>query len=109
MKAICNNIVIAKDVKVANSFVSRFIGLMNKKSINGDEGLLLVKCSSVHCFFMKFTIDAVYLSKDMVVLHKETIRPWKIGKIVKKCAHVLELKEGAAKEVLVGEYIVFSE
>lgn len=109
MIASYNNIILAKNVKKADTFMSRFVGLMNKKTINEDEGLLLIKCSSIHCFFMKFTIDAVYLSKDMIVLNKETIPPWKIGKIVKKCAHVLELAEGAARKISVGDRIVFSE
>lgn len=109
MIATYNNIILAKDVKRADTFLSRFVGLMNKKTINEGEGLLLINCSSIHCFFMKFTIDAVYLTKDMVVLDKETIPPWRIGKIVKKCAHVLELAEGAAKKISVGDMIVFSE
>lgn len=106
MKACIKNKILVNNVKIAKSFSSRLVGLLNRKSIN-DEGLLLTNCSSIHCFFMKFTIDAVYLSKAMEVLDKETIQPWKIGKIVKKTKHVLELPEGVAKEILTGEIIEF--
>jgi uncharacterized membrane protein (UPF0127 family) len=109
MKALINNSVVIKNAIKADTFMSRLVGLLNKKSIGCDEGLLLLRCNSIHCFFMKFTIDAVYLSKDMEVLYKETVKPWKIGKIVKNCAHVLELNEGAAKNISVGDIVVFSE
>jgi uncharacterized membrane protein (UPF0127 family) len=109
MKAVINNSAIIKNVKKADTFMTRLVGLLNKNSIDFDEGFLLMRCTSIHCFFMKFTIDAVYLSKDMEVLYIETVKPWKIGKIVKNCAHVLELHEGAAKNISVGDIIVFSE
>lgn len=109
MKAVINNSAVIKNIKRADTFKTRLIGLLDRKSIDPDEGLLLMRCTSIHCFFMKFTIDAVYLSKDMVVLYKETVKPWKIGKIVKNCAHVLELHEGASKNISVGDIIVFSE
>lgn len=105
MKLFINNKLIASNIKVADSFFNRLVGLLGRKSIDVNDGLLLINCSSIHCLFMKFTIDAVYLSKDMKVLYKETIKPWKIGKIVKNCAHVLELSEGAAKDILIGDYI----
>jgi uncharacterized membrane protein (UPF0127 family) len=109
MKALINNSVIVKNVIKADDFISRLVGLLNKSYLDYDEGLLLMNCKSIHCFFMKFTIDAVYLSKDMEVLYKETVKPWKICKIVKNCEHVLELHEGAAKNISVGDIIVFSE
>lgn len=106
MKLIYNNEVIVDKIVKADTFVTRLVGLLNRKSLAADEGLMLFNCSSIHCFFMKFTIDAVYLSKDMKVLYKETVKPWKIGKMVKNCNHVLELSEGAAKNILVGDFIV---
>lgn len=109
MKAFCNEKLVAHMVLKADTFGTRFIGLMNRKTINKNEGLLLINCSSIHCFFMKFTIEAIYLSTDMKVLYKETIKPWKIGKIVKGCTHVLELAEGTAKDILIGDNIVFVE
>lgn len=104
MKAICNNIIIINNLKIANSFLTKLIGLLPKKEIL-DEGLLLKNCSSIHCFFMRFTIDVIYLSKDMEILYKETIMPWRIGKIVKGTKHVLELPEGTAANIKIGQII----
>ena len=109
MKVLCNNKIIANDIKKADSFAARLSGLMNKKYLPDDEGLLLADCSSIHCFFMKITIDAVYLSKDMEVLYKESIKPWRLGKIVKNTAHVLELAEGVSEKISIGDMLVFVE
>lgn len=97
---------LADKVQPANSFFKRFIGLMGKKQLNSSEGLLLLSCSSIHCFFMRFPIDAVYLSDDKKVLGIETIKPWRIGRIYRGTRHVLELPAGAtAGKVFVGDIL----
>lgn len=109
MKLYVNDMLLSCNIALADSFKAKLIGLLNKKSLNKNEGLLLLNCSSIHCFFMKFTIDAVYLSKDMKVLHKETVKPWKTGKFVIRSSHVLELPEGMAKDIEIGDYIILEE
>lgn len=106
MVVLLNGQVLASKVKVADNFTSRFKGLMGKKSLADGEGLLLINCPSIHCFFMKLPIDAVYLSKDMTVLGSETLPPWKIGNHIKGTAHVLELAVGTAL-VSTGDVLVF--
>ncbi len=107
MIVICNDKHLASEITLADTFYKRLKGLLGKSSINAQEGLLLKNCSSIHCFFMKFTIDAIYLSKNMTVIEKETIKPWKTGKMVKNTAHVLELKEGASQNVKAGDTLLF--
>lgn len=109
MKAVCNNKIVFNDIMRADSFISRLMGLLGKKYLSMDEGLLLENCSSIHCFFMKITIDVVYLSKDMEVLYKETVKPWRIGKLVKNTAHVLEVAEGAGDKISLGDLLEFVE
>ena len=106
MKAYCKSKLIVNNVKVANKFKTRLVGLLGRDELY-DEGLLLIDCSSIHCFFMKITIDTVYLSKDMKVLYKETIKPWRIGKIIKKTKHILELPENTAHDLHIGDTIDF--
>jgi uncharacterized protein len=93
----CNGKVLANHILVADTYFKRLRGLLGKSHLEEGEGLLLTRCSSIHCFFMKFTIDVVYLSKEYVILDYETVQPWRIGKIVKGTAHVLELGEEALK------------
>ena len=96
MQVICDGRVLASNVRIADSFFTRFRGLMGKKSLGDEEGLLLMRCSSIHCFFMKIPIDAVYLTKNMTVLGIETLKPWRVGRFIKGTANVLELKAGRA-------------
>lgn len=99
-KVMCNGILIADKVYVADSYFKRLRGLLGKKQLQPGEGLLLTKVSSVHCFFMKFTIDVVYLTSDMVVTGIETIPPWHVGKWIRGTAHTLELEAGKAQTLI---------
>ena len=84
-------------VEVADTFFARFRGLMLRKSLDPGEGLLLKDCPAIHCCFMRFPIDAVYLDKNMTVLAKETVNPWHLGRRVPGTVHVLELDKGKAE------------
>ena len=103
----CKGLILADNIRIADSFTTRFKGLMGKKSLGDGEGLLLMNCPSIHCFFMKMPIDAVYLSKNMTVLGIETLPPWRIGHHIKNTAHVLELAAGTSL-MTVGSTLQFS-
>ena len=92
----CDEKVLAIKVRLANSFFTRFKGLMGKERLDDGEGLLLIRCSSVHSFFMKTSIDVVCLSNSFTVLGVEKLLPWRLGKYIKGTAHVLELAAGTA-------------
>lgn len=49
------------------SFYTRFIGFMGKKNIN--KALLFDRCSSIHTFFMKESIDVIMCDSDNIVLY----------------------------------------
>ena len=90
------------DSMVADSFFSRFMGLMGKttKQIEDMGGLLIKPCSQIHMFFMKTPIDAVYLSKDNVVIKIDCSVPTGICcKKVKGSRSVLELPSGTASQL----------
>jgi uncharacterized protein len=109
-KVICNGILIADKVDVADSYFKRLRGLLGKNQLQPGEGLLLTKVSSVHCFFMKFTIDVVYMTADMVVTGIETIPPWRIGKWIRGTVHTLELEEGKAQSLIKkGDILQFTD
>jgi len=98
---------IAEHVRLANRFGSRFLGLMGRRSLGCGEGLLLENCSSIHCFFMRFPIDAVYLDREFRVVGTETVAPWRVGHLFHGARHVLELSAGTAAELKTGESIRF--
>lgn len=82
---------------------------MGKTSIPKCGGLLLKNCGSIHCFFMKIPIDVIYLDKNMKVLYKETVYPWKIGKLIHGARHVIEVKEHDADNIQIGDQISCKE
>ncbi|MGB5824532.1 MAG: DUF192 domain-containing protein [Proteocatella sp.] len=84
-----------QNVIVADGFWTRFLGLMGRKNMPKDSGLILMNCSSIHTFFMRFDINVVYLSKDFKVLGVQTIKPWRFGKFIRGVNHVLEVSSGS--------------
>ena len=109
MKIIQNGEILFIDVKLADTCVLRFLGLMPRKELKPSEGLLLTDCGRIHTNFMHFTIDVVYLSADLRVLDIETVRPWRMGKRVKGAKHVLEVSENGAYKLKRGELISTEE
>ena len=90
-----DNVLLLSEVKVADRFVTRLIGLLKTAGLTENQGLLLKKCNQVHTFGMKFPIDAVFLSKDGDILHMEQkMVPGKVSPHVKKAYWVLELESG---------------
>jgi len=84
-------------LEVADSFFTRFCGLMLRKELPEHHGLLLMSCNSIHMCFMRFAIDAVYIDKDYRILKVVTnLHPW-IG--LSLCLHatgVIELPANTA-------------
>ncbi|WKY48744.1 DUF192 domain-containing protein [Eubacteriaceae bacterium ES3] len=87
------------DIKVADTFLKRFIGLLRTKSLNENQGLLLENCKQVHMFGMKYPIDVIFIGKDGVVLrYEEALKPGKVSAHVKEAKWVLEVQSGSFKK-----------
>jgi uncharacterized membrane protein (UPF0127 family) len=86
--------VLATRAETAGQSGARRRGLLGRDSLAEGEGLWIVPCEAVHCFFMKFTIDVVFLDKKLrVVKVRPSLKPWRIAGCLR--AHsVLELPEG---------------
>lgn len=77
--------------------VSRGIGLIGKKELPEGAGLIIQPCGSVVSFFMRFTIDVVFVDADSTVCHvMHTMAPWRTSKIVRGSKLVVELPAGTA-------------
>ena len=87
--------VLARRVVRAERFFSRLRGLLGRRSLEAGEALLLVPCGSIHTLGMRFSIDALFLDGDGVVLHAlADLRPWRVPKGVRGARMVLELPAG---------------
>lgn len=87
--------VLAERARVAESMLARFLGLMGRAGLAEGEGLVIVPCNSVHCFFMRFPIDVLHLDRAGVVVRAvPNLRPNRIGPIVRRSHSVVELPAG---------------
>ena len=95
-----NGSILIPSIENADSFFTRMMGLMFRKSLPENRGLLLYPCNQIHTFQMKFPIDAIYLSEDDVIVKIEaSIPPRKVCKTVKTAKKVLELYSGVADKI----------
>jgi uncharacterized protein len=70
---------LCRDCRVAESFVTRFRGLMGRARMDPEEGLLF-RTSSVHTSFMRFPIDVVFLDEELRVRKiVPAMRAWRLA------------------------------
>jgi uncharacterized membrane protein (UPF0127 family) len=88
------NVTLADAAEAADTSQKRRTGLLKHTSLAPGKGLWIVPCESVHSFFMKFTIDVLYLDrKNRVKKIRPEMAPWRISGCL--TAHsVLELPAG---------------
>lgn len=92
-----NNTVITDNAELADTFFTRFRGLMFRKTIAEDYALFITPCNQIHMLNMKFPIDVVYLDEGGTVIKTDiNVRPGKICKTVKNAKSVIELKSFSA-------------
>ena len=85
---------LATQLSLAATHWSRFRGLLCTPPANfgSGKGLWIVPCHGVHTFAMSFPIDVAYLDSGQVVVHIEpNLKPWRIARVSRKTASVLEL------------------
>ena len=100
--------VVCERCLVAARPLRRMRGLLGRRSLPPDEGILLRPAGSIHTAFMRFPIDAVFLDRELVVVGiASDLPPWRAAG--RKGAHaVLELAAGESgrRGVRVGEQLV---
>nr|WP_276239418.1 DUF192 domain-containing protein [Halobaculum sp. DT55] len=99
--------VLATDVDVADTVVSQTRGLMFRRSVPDDYGLVFqfdeADSRSLHMLFVPFAIDAVWLVEGEVTKVKR-LRPW-VGLGWGTADTIIELPAGAADDVEPGDQI----
>jgi len=79
-------------VTVADSILSRLVGLLGKRSLSPDRGVWIVPANSVHSIGMLFTFDLVLIDKNFKVVGlKELLRPFRVTRPNFRAESVLEL------------------
>lgn len=93
-------------VLVPNVAVSKAFGRGNAKGLLGRDGiapgdgvLLGDPLGMIHMFFMKFSIDAVFLTNDLqVVKIAHELRPWRVAR-AGGARRILEIGAGEAERL----------
>jgi uncharacterized protein len=79
-------------VRVADSILSRLVGLLGKKSLERDSGMWIVPANAIHTIGMLFSFDLILIDKNFkVVGMRELIRPFRITRPNFRAESVLEL------------------
>lgn len=83
---------LAYRVKVADSILTRLVGLIGKRSLEPHSGLWIVPSCGIHTLGMLFDIDVIYLDRDLKVVGvHELVPPFWMTPINLKAESVLEL------------------
>ena len=81
-------------VNQTSHFFERMRGLLGTSKLEMDAGLLIVPCSSVHTFGMRYTIDLIFLDRNWTIIKTvKSLAPWRIA-ASNKANMVLELASG---------------
>ncbi len=112
---ICNitkGTAIAQSASIAETFLARLIGLIGKDVLQTGEALVIRRCNSIHMFFMRFAIDAIFVDdKNRVTGLAALLKPWHLSPVFWKSSFVIELPAGTigTSRTSVGDIIELRE
>jgi uncharacterized membrane protein (UPF0127 family) len=90
--------VLGTAIEVADSGGTRKKGLLGRTRLENGAGLWIIPTEAVHTFFMKFSIDLVYLDrKKRVTKVAHRVKPWRMSGSWRGYS-VVELPAGVAEE-----------
>ncbi len=86
-------------IRVASSAIDRSVGLLRTAEVKSGEGLWIERSPSIHMFFMRYAIDAVFVGEDgRVTKVVPNLKPWRVVWWARGARDCLELRAGAAAE-----------
>jgi len=89
--------VVAERASLAAKMLERMKGLLGRTSLPEGEGLVIIPCTSIHTFWMRFAIDAVFFdrTKRVVSVYKG-LKPFRASSWHPMAAGVIEVPAGTA-------------
>ncbi len=100
--------VLAQAVTLAHDSRSRRQGWLGLDTAPPGEAIWLEPCEAVPCFFMRFTIDVLFLDRHLrVVRCRPSLRPWRMAACL-RANSVIELPAGTIESTgtLAGDQII---
>ena len=103
---------VAERCRVARTSGERMVGLLASPGLMAGEGLLIERTQSIHMFFMRFPIDAVFIDRHGDVTRTvSALRPWRVVWWARGARDCLELPVGAleASGTVQGDRLAMTE
>ena len=95
--------VLGERIGVADTSLSRMVGLLGKNSLDAGTGLLIIPSQAVHTVAMRFPIDVVFVDRNCRVVHVQpALAPYRISGLHWRARCVLELPVGTIAETGTG-------
>ena len=104
--------IVAERAKLADTFIARMVGLLNRSALSLEEALVITHCQSIHMFFMGFPIDVIFVDKKNIVVGLvKNIKPFQLSPIFFKASCAIELAVGTIEQskTLVGDQVILQD
>jgi len=103
--------VVGDSIRLADSGLTRIVGLLGERALLPGDGLLIVPSQGVHTLGMLFPIDVVVVDGgwNVIAVCRE-LRPFRMTRVFWKAAAVLEVPCGIvdSTSTLVGDSFEFT-
>lgn len=88
--------VVCQRMTVASNIFLRMLGLMFSSGLPKEtDGFLISPCNSIHTFFMRYSLDVLFLDNDFKIVKAiYGLSPWRMTWIYFRSRHVLEMEAG---------------
>ncbi len=104
--------VLGERIAVADTGMTRLVGLVGRPGLNPGEGLLIIPSQAIHTVAMRFAIDVVFVDRNWHVIHlSPAVVPFRLTGLHWKARSVLELPAGmiAQTSTSVGDQLSIEE
>jgi uncharacterized membrane protein (UPF0127 family) len=108
--------VLLNDVAWCDSFFSRLRGLMFRRVLGENEGIVLVERresrldTSIHMLFMFFSIAVVWLDSKFRVVDVRLAKPWRLFYAPRAPAqYVIEASPSLLEKISIGDELIFEK
>jgi len=90
---------VGERIRVATSSVDRIVGLLRTSEVRPGEGLWIERSPSIHMFFMRYAIDAVFVTQaGLVAKVVPNLKPWRVVWWARGARDCIELRAGTLEE-----------
>jgi uncharacterized membrane protein (UPF0127 family) len=104
--------VLGERIGIAETSLSRMVGLLGKPGLEPGAGLLIIPSQAVHTVAMRFAIDVVFVDRNWRVVHlRPSMAPYRLTGVHWKANFVLELPAGVISRTStsVGDQLAIDE